>query len=34
MPLFLDVIPATLQYEDAVDNEQERELEEIRKIIV
>ena len=34
MPLFLDVIPATLQYEDAVDTEQERELEEIRKIVV
>lgn len=34
LPLFLDVIPATLQYEDAVDNEQERNLEEIRKIIV
>lgn len=34
LPLFLDVIPATLQYEDAVDNERERDLEEIRKIIV
>jgi len=33
-PLFLDVIPATIQYEDAVDTERERELEEIRKIIV
>ena len=33
-PFFLDVIPATIQYEDAVDTERERELEEIRKIIV
>ena len=33
-PLFLNVIPATLQYDQAVDTEQERELEEIRKIIV
>lgn len=33
-PLFLDVIPATVRYDDAVDTEQERELEEIRKIIV
>lgn len=33
-PLFLDVIPAVMQYEDAVDTERERELEEIRKIIV
>ena len=33
-PLCLDVIPATLQYDQAVDTEQERELEEIRKIIV
>lgn len=33
-PLFLDVIPATIQYEDAVDTERDRELEEIRKIIV
>lgn len=33
-PLFLNVIPATIQYEDAVDAEQEREAEEIRKIIV
>jgi len=30
----LDVIPATIQYEDAVDTERDRELEEIRKIIV
>lgn len=33
-PFFLNVIPATIQYDDAVDNERERELEEIRKIIV
>ena len=33
-PLFLNIIPATIQYEDAVDTERERELEEIRKIIV
>lgn len=34
LPLFLSVIPATIQYDDAVDNERERELDEIRKIIV
>lgn len=33
-PLFLTVIPATIQYDDAVDTERERELEEVRKIIV
>lgn len=33
-PLFIDMIPATIQYDEAVDNERERELEEIRKIIV
>jgi len=33
-PLFLNVIPATLQYDKAVDTEQERESEEIKKIIV
>lgn len=33
-PLFLSVIPATIQYDQAVDTENERELEEIRKIIV
>ena len=33
-PFFLNVIPATIQYDDAVDTERERELEEIRKIIV
>lgn len=33
-PLLLNVIPATMQYDDAVDTERERELEEIRKIIV
>lgn len=33
-PFFLNVIPASIQYDDAVDNEREREREEIRKIIV
>ena len=33
-PLMLNIIPATIQYDDAVDTERERELEEIRKIIV
>ena len=33
-PFFLNVIPATVQYDDAVDTERERDLEEIRKIIV
>lgn len=33
-PLFLNVIPATIDYEEAVETERERELEEIRKIIV
>ena len=33
-PLFLNVIPATIQYDEAVETERERELEEIRKIIV
>ena len=33
-PLFLGVIPATMDYDLAVDTEQERDLEEIRKIIV
>ena len=33
-PLFLNVIPATIQYDEAVDTERERDLEEIRKIIV
>ena len=33
-PLFLSVIPAAIQYDEAVDTERERELEEIRKIIV
>ncbi len=34
LPLFLTIIPATIQYDDAVDSEREREMEEIRKIIV
>lgn len=33
-PLFLDVIPATIDYDEAVDINRERDLEEIRKIIV
>ena len=33
-PLFLDVIPATIEYDQAVETERERDLEEIRKIIV
>ena len=33
-PLFLSVIPATMQYDDAVDTDRERDLEEIRKILV
>ena len=33
-PLFLDLIPAVMDYDDAVDINRERDLEEIRKIIV
>ena len=33
-PMFLDIIPSTIQYDDSVDTEREREEEEIRKIIV
>jgi len=33
-PLFLDLIPATIDYDQAVDINKERDLEEIRKIIV
>lgn len=33
-PIFLNVIPATIQYDEAVDTERERDLEEIRKILV
>lgn len=33
-PLFLDVIPASIDYDDAVELNKERDLEEIRKIIV
>lgn len=33
-PLFLEIIPATIDYDDAVDINKERDLEEIRKIIV
>ena len=33
-PFFLDLIPATMDYDEAVDINRERDLEEIRKIIV
>lgn len=33
-PLFLDVIPATIDYDQAVDVNKERDLEEIRKVLV
>ena len=33
-PMFLNIIPATIQYDEAVETERERDLEEIRKIIV
>lgn len=33
-PLFLNVIPATIEYDEAVDTERARDLEEIKKIIV
>ena len=33
-PLFLNVIPATIEYDEAVATERERDAEEIRKIIV
>jgi hypothetical protein len=33
-PFFLSVIPSTIKYDDAVSTEQEREKEEIRKILV
>lgn len=33
-PLFLNIIPATIQYDEAVETERERDKEEIRKIIV
>ena len=33
-PFFLSVIPATIQYDEAVATEQEREKEEIRKILI
>lgn len=34
IPPFLSIIPATIQYEDAVATERERDLDEIRKILV
>lgn len=34
MPPFLTLIPATIQYDEAVDTNQARDLEEIKKIIV
>jgi len=33
-PLFLNVIPATIEYDNAVETEQERNREEIRKVLV
>ena len=33
-PFFLSVIPATIQYDEAVETEREREKEEIRKILI
>ena len=33
-PFFLNIIPSTIKYDDAVATEQEREKEEIRKILV
>lgn len=33
-PFFISVIPASIQYDKAVDTEQEREKEEIRKILI
>lgn len=33
-PMFLNVIPATINYDEAVETEKERDLEEIKKIIV
>jgi hypothetical protein len=33
-PFFLNVIPSTIKYDEAVSTEQEREKEEIRKILV
>ena len=33
-PFFLSVIPSTIKYDEAVETEQEREKEEIRKILV
>lgn len=33
-PLFLNVIPATIDYDDAVETEKERDKDEIKKIIV
>lgn len=33
-PMFLNVIPATIQYDETVDTERERDLEEIRKILI
>lgn len=33
-PLFLNVIPSTIQYDEAVDTERERDADELRKILV
>lgn len=33
-PMFLNIIPASIQYDESVDTERERQLDEIRKILV
>ena len=33
-PIFLDIIPATIRYDNAIDRQEDAELEEIKKIIV
>ena len=33
-PLFINMIPATIQYDEAVETERERQLDEIKKILV
>lgn len=33
-PFFLSVIPSTIEYQDAVDNELEKQVEELKKILV
>ena len=33
-PYFLDIIPATIKYDESVENEQDRQLEEIKRLVV